>query len=65
MPSLVGDNINDNRLKYEVLQAIHGLRRQERVNGVYRQYVTIDLPIKHLPVLTHSGMLTRPTGEGW
>ena len=37
----MGYNINDSQLKSKVLQAIHGLRRSERVNMIYRQYVTL------------------------
>ena len=48
MNNLVGYNINDSGLKARVLHAIHGLRRRERVNGIYRQYVTgVSFPSTH------------------
>lgn len=42
----MGYNIDDQQLKGVVLQAIHGLRRSERVHGLYRQYGAVFLLVK-------------------
>ena len=39
----VGYNINDRQLKNVIVQAIRGLKRPERVNVIYRQYVTLHI----------------------
>jgi len=39
----VGYNINDRQLKNVIVQAIHGLRKVNRVNVIYRQYVTLHI----------------------
>jgi len=39
----VGYNTDDLQLKNAIVQAIHGLRRAERVNVIYRQYVALHI----------------------
>jgi len=39
----VGYNTNDLQLKSTIVQAIRGLRRAERVNAIYRQYVALHI----------------------
>jgi len=62
---LVGYNINDSQLRCKVLQAIHGLRRPERVNWVYRQYATLYTfwPNTH-QTSVHSATPKHSIGEG-
>jgi len=43
MNFLVGYNTNDLQLKNSIVQAIRGLRRAERVNVIYRQYVALHI----------------------
>ena len=65
MESLVGYNINDHRLRYKVLQSIHGLRRAGRVNIIYRPYVALRLFSGPPQTSIHSDTPKRQIGEGW
>ena len=48
MHHLVGYNTNVSQLNQVVVQAIRGLRRKERVIGIYRQYVTLSVVNKFI-----------------